>query len=172
MRTTTSGRAALALIAAAALSLTLLTAPTLAAPAAPADRQVADRSLRVAACWPGCWGAISFNTRTGVSGGKNDVGGKDAAIRKALTRCRSKPANQLAPAACVSPRRHDLYVKNACIEVWYRERNGRVVEWAKGRHFYQARARRVAKRQLDGPGEIKRSAWLCTTRRADYPSVP
>lgn len=163
-------RALLALLATAALSLTLLSAP-LSAPAGAKPAPAAPTQPRVAACFPGCWGAISFNTATGISGGKYDTAGKDAATSAALRRCKTKNPNRAR--ACVAPGVRNTWVKNGCLAIWYRTRNGRIVEWAKGSSFYKAKSIRIAKRIVnDGPGEIHQSAQLCTTKRGDYPTLP
>ena len=164
-------RSALALVAAMLLGGTLLAAaPTASAKVAPstASGPAAERtthSQRLVSCaWRQrhCFGAISLNTRTGVVGYANDTRTKATAIRIAHNRCHTRStADGGFPRQCTKAG----WVRNGCLAVALRIRNGAIVEWGSGFAYNRAPAQQKAKNKVRGPGRIKIQFWLCTTRR-------
>lgn len=163
MRFALSVRAALVVATAVLLGGTLLAAPTAPTHAAPSEE-----TARAAGCRPpNCWMAISFNTKTGYAGWTSNAGRSTqrAAMRAALDKCRSRAENAGAQRFCLSPAVRQVYRKNGCVAVYFRRRNGQIVEWARGKADTVTPAKRAARRAVDGPGEIVFSRADCALRR-------
>lgn len=165
MRSALSIRAALVLATAVLLGGTLL-----AVPSGPTHALPPEDTARAAGCRaPNCWTAISFNTKTGYSGWTTPERGrstKAAAMRAALTKCRNRPVNAQAKSSCLRPSVREVYRRNGCVAVFFRRRDGRIVEWARGKADTETPAKRQARRAVnDGPGEIVFSRLACGLRR-------
>jgi len=164
LRFALSVRAALVLATAVLLGGTLL-----AVPSGPTHAAAPQVTARAAGCKvPNCWMAVSFNTKTGYSGWTSDRGRstKAAAMRAALERCRNRPENAGAVRFCSPPAAREVYRRNGCVAVYFRRRDDRIVEWAKGKADTPTPAKRAARRIVnDGPGEIVLSRVDCSARR-------
>lgn len=111
--------------------------------------------------------AVSFNTATGYAGWTSGRGRstKEAAMRAALEACRARPENAGRRTACVGPAVRGTVIKNGCVAVYFRRRNSRIVEWAKGLADTPTPAKRKARRIVnDGPGEVVLSRIDCAAR--------
>ncbi len=158
-------RSTLALLAALLLGGTLLAAaPTASATTSEAGFERADETQRLASCnWRRgkCFGAISLNTRTGVVGFSNDKRSKSSAIRIGQSRCRTRSVAQGGyPGQCTKAG----WVRNGCLAVAIRVRNGAIVEWGSGYAYNDGPAKQKAKQKVRGPGRVRIQFWLCTTR--------
>lgn len=171
MGLTTFLRSALALAAALLLGGALIvTAPTASAKAAPstASTPAAERATdaeRLATCaWRQrrCFGAISFNTRTGEVGFANDKRTKAKAISVAQRSCKARSeAGDGFPGQCVKAG----WVRNGCLYLAIRINNGQLAEWGSAYSYGKAAAREKALDKVRGPGDERIHYWLCTTRR-------
>lgn len=146
-------------IAAAAVVLTmgvLLVAPPASAGQVPAGRAAA-RGCHA----PRCFGAISFNKRTGVAGLADDRDGRHKAIRLAQRSCRAKSERQFgSPAQCTAAGS----VQNGCMAVAFRVQDDVIVEWTTKFGHTKREAKSAAHDAVAGPGDRYFAAWLCTTR--------
>lgn len=161
-------RGLLVLATATVLGGTLLTAPATSAPArSEGTALVARQAERRPACAPrNCWAAISFNTATGYSGWRRDVASKERAMKDALAHCKNRRENQRRKGACLWPGKRKVFVQTGCVAVAFRRRNGRIVEWAKGKGYDPITATKRARREVRGPGTIVKSRDACTYRPA------
>jgi hypothetical protein len=168
---TTVIRAVLALAAALLLGGTMLaTAPTASAKAEPAttSKAAAERATnteRLVTCnWRQrrCFGAISFNTRTGEVGFANDKRTRTKAISVAQRSCKNRSeAGDGFPGQCQKAG----WVRNGCLALAIRINGGELVEWRSAYAYSEAGAKRKARERVAGPGEVSIHYWLCTTRR-------
>jgi len=157
-------RLSIAGILALVLGGTVLTGPARSAP-----NTTSPTAARAGGCnVPHCWMAVSFNTATGYSGWTSGRGRstKAAAMRAALESCRTRPENAGRRQACVGPAKRNSVIQNGCVAVFFRRRNGRIVEWAKGLADTPTPAKRKAKRIVnDGPGVVVLSRVDCSARK-------
>jgi hypothetical protein len=121
---------------------------------------------RAPGCLPNCWTAISFNpeTRRGGWTQKNQWGSKANAMQSAYQHCRTRPVNAGHARACVRPGNRDVYVKNGCVAVAWLVRNDRLIQWTVGKAYGPLKAKRIAKRKLDGAG-TRVAGYSCSPRR-------
>lgn len=155
--------AAVAAVAAVASGLVGATsAPAISAPAisAPAGASPGQHD-RVGSCTtPRCFGAISFNKRTGVAGLANDKDGRPKSIRLAQRSCRAHSADQSGfPGQCVPAGS----VQNGCMAVAFRVVDNAIVEWTTEFGHTKHEAVTAARASVAGPGD-RYAVWLCTTR--------
>ncbi|KAA1428872.1 hypothetical protein [Nocardioides antri] len=167
MRSALFVRALLALAAAFVLGGTLLTVPATSAPTAPAERV----STRVSALAPGClpsrcWTAIAFNPETLRSGWTQSSawGSKTRAMTSAHNHCRVRTVNEGHARACIWPGKRRVFNQGGCVAVAWRLRNGRLIEWAKGKAFGPIVAQRRARAAVRGEGTID-SGYSCPPRK-------
>jgi len=153
-------RAALVAAVVTAVTTGALSAPTSSA-AAP-DR--APRQERAAGCHaPRCFGAISFNKRTGVAGLSNDRDGRRKAIRLAQRNCRVKSERHFgSPGQCTAAGS----VQDGCMAVAFRVEDDVITAWITRFGYTRHEATSAARAAVAGPGDRYIAAWLCTTR--DY----
>lgn len=139
----------------------LLVAPVAPGSATPTARDDDGRTGCVA---PRCFGAISFNTRTGVAGVTNEKDGRPKAIRLAQRSCRHKSElgygypGQCTPAGSV---------QNGCMAVAFRVLDDAIVEWQPAFGHTKREAKSAARRSVAGEGDRYVAGWLCTTRHYD-----
>lgn len=164
----------MAVMVAGVLALTIVSAaPSSAAPsstsgrslpaASSADGHVSARTLarRAPRCWRlhrRCYGSIAVNPHTGRAFIANDKMGKIAARHTANRKCKRHAHGKYC--------RNAGWVRNGCLAVAYRVRDGKLKEWASAGAATELRAKRRAKRKVRGPGTEHIWAWLCTTRPA------
>jgi len=156
-------RTVLALAAAVLLGGTALAAP---ATSAPAGRVSTEVSARAPGCLPRCWTAISFNTETRRSGWTQDGrwGTKAGAMESAFNHCKIRDVNAGHRQACKRPGERNVYAQNGCVAVANLVRNGRLIQWTIGKAYGPMKAKRLAKRKLDGTG-TKSVGVSCSPRR-------
>lgn len=153
-------RSALTAAVVAALTSVLVAAPT--SPAGAVDR--APHPERAASCHaPRCFGAISFNTRTGVAGLSNERDGRRKAIRLAQRNCRAKSERTFgSPGQCTAAGS----VQDGCMAVAFRVEDEVITAWTTRFGHTRHQAKAAARAAVAGPGDRYVPAWLCTTR--DY----
>lgn len=166
MRSALFIRAVLALAAAFLLGGTVLAAPATTAPAPAARVTSPDLSARAPGCLPRCWTAISFNPETGRGGWtqQNNWGTKQGAMKSAYNHCKARDVNAAHRRACQWPGARDVAVRNGCVAVAKLVRNGRLVQWTIGKADGPLRAKKLAKRKLDGTG-TRTAGYSCSPRR-------
>ena len=153
-------RAALVAAVVTAVTTGVLAAPSSSA-AAP---ERAPRQERAAGCHaPRCFGAISFNKRTGVAGISNDRDGRRKSIRLAQRNCRVKSERSFgSPGQCTAAGS----VQDGCMAVAFRVEDEVITAWTTRFGHTRREAKRAARAAVAGPGDRYVAGWLCTTR--DY----
>ncbi|WP_188113243.1 DUF4189 domain-containing protein [Nocardioides humilatus] len=149
-------RAALTSAAVLLAAATALVAAPPASASAPSDQQ------RVIGCEaPRCFGAISFNKRTGVAGIANDKDGRPKSIRLAQRACRAKSERTYgSPGQCTEAGS----VQNGCMAVAFRVLGDEIVQWQTEFGHTKREAKSAAHAAVAGEGSRYFAAWLCTTR--------
>lgn len=163
MRSTLTVRAAIVLVVGVLLGGTLLAAPATSATPERASTQV---SSRAPGCVPRCWVAVSFNTDTWRGGWTKagNWGSKAGAMSSALNHCKVRPVNAGHRRACQRPAARKAYAQNGCVAVAKLVRNDRLIQWAVAKAYGPLKAKRLAKRKLEGRGN-RTAGYACSPRR-------
>jgi hypothetical protein len=161
MSSATRARSLLVAVAAAVVAAVVAIGVVLVAPSASASPLPGDRAAARGCHTPRCFGAISFNKRTGIAGLSNDRDGRHKAIRLAQRNCRAKSERQFgSPGQCTAAGS----VQNGCMAVAFRVQDDVIVEWTTKFGHTRREAKSAAHAAVAGPGDRYFAAWLCTTR--------